>query len=260
MISLSHMNSGSSLPSSFSGCGFIIVGTDTGVGKTVITGTLACGLQRRGIRTGVMKPIETGVKDGEDVGSDTQRLQALCMPQEPLSLLAPYRFQHALSPLAAARLAKRSIEIDTIVSAFHTLRAQCDCLLVEGIGGVMVPLTPTQDFRDLMAALNLPCVIVSHATLGAVNHVLLTIQALETRNIPITAIVLNCPSKYEKHPETHQAITSTVEQVKEFADAPVFGPVLFQEGLEKQWKEGIHALSQTSIVNQLVTRLATRMS
>ena len=240
--------------------GLIIVGTDTGVGKTVVTGAFTKSLQRQGIHVGVMKPIETGVREGEDVSSDTRRLQTLCRPQAPLSLLAPYRFQHALSPLAASRLARCSIKIESIVSAFHELQDHYDYLLVEGIGGVMVPLTPAQDFRDLMTQLNLSCVIVSRATLGAVNHVLLTVQALTIRNIPIAAIVLNCPNRPEEQLEGQQSIPSTVQQIKEFVDVPVFGPVLFQEKLEGNWKEEITELSKTPVFTQLVETLATHTS
>lgn len=239
--------------------GLIIVGTDTAVGKTLTTGLLIRGLQQRGFRPGVMKPIETGVPNSQEGQSDAERLQALLPEPDSLSYISPYRFPAPLSPLVSARLAGQTIEISTILSAYRALTSQHDCMLIEGIGGVMVPLTLKQDFRDLIGALALPCLIVARAALGAVNHTLLTIRALEEQHIPIMGIVFNTPLEANPSPNVSLQAASTVEQIKELTTIPVFGRVEFYKDLSQKWERGFEKCLQDSAVSELIQQVAKRI-
>ena len=124
----------------FSGC--FITGTDTGVGKTVIATALVRCLKENGISVGVMKPVETGVAHGETDGSDAARLRNAAGIADSPDVVSPYRLQAPLAPLAAARLEGITIEMERIVSAYERLSVRYPCIVVEGVGGVMVPLIP----------------------------------------------------------------------------------------------------------------------
>jgi len=158
----------------YSGC--FIAGTDTGVGKTVVTAALAVCLRQRPLNVGVMKPIETGIP-GNGAGSDAERLLAGAAAKDPLELVTPFRFPAPLAPLAAARQAGSTIALDRILAAYRTLAAKHAFMLVEGIGGVLVPITEGSDVRDLISQMDLPVLVVGRASIGGVNHALLTIEA-----------------------------------------------------------------------------------
>ena len=160
--------------------GCFITGTDTDVGKTVVTGVVGLALIDFGLRVGVMKPIETGTAfDNPQHTSDGERLRDLLIPHESLDFISPYRFEPSLAPLAAAQWAGTSIDLARITAAFQIMTKRYAYLLVEGVGGVMAPLSAKQDVRAMMAQLKLPCLVVGRTTLGSVNHTLLTLAALK---------------------------------------------------------------------------------
>ncbi len=172
--------------------GVIVVGTDTGVGKTRVAAALLVALRARGRPALPMKPIQTGAADGRardldfclasaDVGFDAALYD----------LLAPYRFPMAASPHLAARAAGMAIEPARILDAFRLLRARGHALVVEAAGGVLVPLTDALMQIDLLLEFNLPFVVVARPGLGTLNHSLLTLEALRRRNARIAALVLN---------------------------------------------------------------------
>ena len=130
--------------------GIFITATDTGVGKTVVTAALAVALRKRGYAVGVMKPIETGVPSSADAGSDAARLRAAARSSDALTEIRPYAFRRPLAPLDAARLEKRTVTLPTIMRAFRTLQSRHEVLLVEGVGGVHVPITSSLDVSDLI--------------------------------------------------------------------------------------------------------------
>lgn len=249
--------------------GCFITGTDTGVGKTVVTGALGYTLQQRGLRVGVMKPIETGCDNGNTRNSDAERLKVSCGSLESLEHISPYRLTEPLAPLAAARRAGIRIDLDHIYSVYTTLAATNDFLLVEGVGGVMVPISEDDDVRALMSKLGLPCVIVSRAALGAVNHTLLTITALKERGITIAAIILNLPSSLTKEHSTSHSIRSqvekenkgisieqlqidsTVELIRELSGIPVVGPLCYERTFEQNWRAGVAKLASHPAIVQL---------
>jgi len=228
--------------------GCFITGTDTGVGKTVITAALALCLKQRGLRVAVMKPIETGCSNNRELGSDAERLRTIMAAATSIELISPYRFTLPLAPLAAARAAGVTIEIDRIKAACQNLANDYDFVLVEGIGGLMVPLSEKSDVRDLIASLRLPALVVGLAALGGVNHALLTIEALRQRAISITGIVLN---QLVTEPNLQQT-QSTVDLIRERSGVPVFGPLPYESECRFDWIAGIRKMAHDPAIRSLV--------
>lgn len=177
--------------------GIFITGTDTGVGKTYVGAGIAAAFCEQGTDVGVMKPAETGclIRNGVLVPRDALKLIKAGAVEDPLDLVNPYRFRDPLAPAIAAAREGKKIEIKKIVSAWRALSRKHEYMIVEGAGGIMVPLTAKQDFLDLAARLNLPVLIVARPGLGTINHTLLTIMALRSRGLRIAGIVINHHSK-----------------------------------------------------------------
>jgi dethiobiotin synthetase len=172
--------------------GIFITGTDTGVGKTYVAAGIAAVL-RDILDVGVMKPVETGcsMRKGNLVPRDALRLIKASTVHDELGLVNPYRFSKPLAPYAAAGLDGKKIRINNIMKAFQVLSRRHDFMIVEGAGGIMVPLTEKDTFLDLARVMRLPVLIVARPGLGTINHTLLTIAALRARRVPIAGIVIN---------------------------------------------------------------------
>lgn len=179
--------------------GIFITGTDTGVGKTYTGTSIAAAMRRKGIDVGVMKPAETGcrVRQGKLVPADALALMRSAGVADPLELVNPFRFRAPLAPLIAARLEGKRVHLRKIVAAYQSLEQQHEFMIVEGAGGILVPLSRSQSYRDLAALLGLPVLIVARPGLGTINHTLLTVEALQQRTIPIAGIVINYGGKRE---------------------------------------------------------------
>jgi dethiobiotin synthetase len=145
--------------------------------------------REEGLDVGAMKPAQSGLEPG--VASDADRLRQAAGDADPLELVCPYAFAPPLAPGVAARLAGVEISIDRIVEVARALAARHAALLVEGAGGLLVPLTPNESYADLAVALGLPVLLVARAGLGTVNHVALTVEALRSRRLQIAGLVLN---------------------------------------------------------------------
>jgi dethiobiotin synthetase len=171
--------------------GLFITGTDTGVGKTLIAAALARYLTERGMKVGVMKPVETGVADQEALGSDGQLLQWAADSQMPKENITPYRLQAPLSPAQAADREKVRIEPSRLIALAHRMAEEHDFMIIEGAGGLMVPLSGGMLIADLVRELRYPLLIVSRPQLGTINHTLLTIYAARTMELPLAGFVIN---------------------------------------------------------------------
>jgi dethiobiotin synthetase len=169
-----------------------ITGTDTGVGKTVITGLLARILRKRGLRVGIMKPVETGCpQEGERLlPQDALFLRHISGCTAPAEVVTPYAFAEPVAPAIAAELASTRIELSRIRSCYEQLLAQHDYVLVEGAGGLLVPLTVRHTMHDMAVALALPILVVASNKLGAINHTALTVAVARERS-EVVGIVLN---------------------------------------------------------------------
>jgi dethiobiotin synthetase len=166
----------------------LVTGTDTGIGKTVIAAALVVALRARGVRALGFKPAETGVKEGEPSDSDV-----LAQASGEHNVLAKPLFQlpEALAPAVAAERAGVTLNPDAIEGRIDQLRRAGYALVVEGAGGVMVPLSWSYTALDLAQACDLDAVVVARAGLGTLNHVAMTVMMLRSREIPIRGIVLN---------------------------------------------------------------------
>jgi dethiobiotin synthetase len=175
------------------GRGLLITGTDTGVGKTVVAATLLVGLQEAGLRVAALKPVETGcaAREGGLVPADAQYLRMVGGLPEPLEVLAPYTFALPAAPWAAAREAGAEISLDRIGEAYAALAARADCVLVEGAGGLLVPLAPGVQFPEVARRLGIPVAVVARTALGTLNHTQLTVRETLRAGLEVLGVILN---------------------------------------------------------------------
>lgn len=177
--------------------GLFITATDTGVGKTMVTAALAYHLVQTGQSVAVFKPIATGCeeKNGRLISSDACFLAQFSNTGQTAEQITPVYYSQPLAPLVAASLSLRPIDWDAIVCAYKYLAENYDIVLVEGIGGINVPLESDYWVIDLLADMGLNALVVSRPDLGTINHTLLTIQACRSRQVPVAGIVLNHSEK-----------------------------------------------------------------
>ena len=186
--------------------GLFITGTDTGVGKTLVAAAIADWFRRHGFSVAVCKPIATGCDRRREglVSEDAEFLAHHADAKFPLNTICPQRFAEPLAPAIAAERAKQPIEWNAIDSAIQSMSEQSDVLIVEGVGGVMVPIARKILVLDMIGWLGLPSLIVARAGLGTINHTLLTALALRNAGAAIAGVVIN---KYP--PETPPAAEET---------------------------------------------------
>jgi dethiobiotin synthetase len=166
-----------------------VTGTDTGVGKTVVACAIAERLRAQDVDVGVMKPIETGV--GSQGPLDAIALVESAGVTDPLDLVCPVRLALPTAPDVAAEAEGRTIDLEVVRGAFAALRARHDAVIVEGAGGLLVPIARGHTMADLARELRLPLLIVARGRLGTVNHTLLTVEVAAGRGLPIAGVVIS---------------------------------------------------------------------
>ncbi len=234
--------------------GIFITGTDTGVGKTLVAAALALHLKKRGFSVGVMKPIETGTLAGKDSRSDAARLQSIIESEETLGAICPYSFEMPVAPLTAAQLSDQSINPGTIRKIYQLLSRRYECMVVEGVGGVHVPITQSDNVMDLVKRLRLPVVIVGRSGLGGINHALLTIDALRRKKIHMISLVLNRTEPVRSALARAQE-RSTVEILRKQAGVPVLGPLPYESGMPGRFRPTVAHLSRSTSIKKLAMLL-----
>lgn len=165
--------------------GIFVTGTDTGVGKTIVTAGISLALKNKGINVGVMKPISTGGIQ------DAKFLLNFIGLKDDIRLVNPVSFKNPLAPYVAGKIENRKINKNKIFRAFNKLKKLHEFIVVEGIGGVLVPILKDYFVADLIKDFKLPVIIVSRAGLGTINHTLLTLKILEQRKIKILGLIMN---------------------------------------------------------------------
>ncbi|MBI3312748.1 MAG: dethiobiotin synthase [Candidatus Omnitrophica bacterium] len=172
--------------------GIFITGTDTGAGKTVVAAGLALALRARGIKVGVMKPVATDCHGVPErlISLDAAFLMEAAENEYP-ALISPSRFRNPLSPHVAALVEKKEVDFKKIYHAYRELQKHYDFIIVEGIGGLLVPITKDYFVSNLIREFRLPVVIVSRPGLGTINHTLLTVDAAVIRGFDIRGIIFN---------------------------------------------------------------------
>lgn len=167
-----------------------VTGTDTGVGKSVVSAALASLLRRRGLRVGAMKPVETGLPD-QDPSSDAVLLRDAAGEGDPLDVVRPVRLDEPLAPWVAAGRAGTAVDLAVLDAAFARVAEGRDAVVVEGAGGLLVPITRDVAFDSLFVAWELDVIVVAGNRLGVLNHALLTVRAAHDAGLRVRGVVLN---------------------------------------------------------------------
>jgi dethiobiotin synthetase len=197
--------------------GLFITGTDTEVGKTFVTASLAAVL-RQSIDVGVFKPMMSGIAR-EHPQSDAQLLKKAAQVHDALSEINPYQFDEPLAPFVASKRAGKNISLSELLLAWSKIKNKHDFYLVEGAGGLAVPLGEDYLVGDLAKALQLPLVIVARPGLGTVNHTLLTVYYAQQLGLRIAGIVINGlkPAEASVAEQTNPAL------IESYSGIPVLG-------------------------------------
>jgi len=229
------------------GKGVFVTGTDTEVGKTIVTASLVSLLINDGFDVGVMKPIETGCpkKNGRLVPRDAAFLKVVSDSKDGLSLINPYRFSKPLAPLIAAKIDHKEIKMGKISLAYEKLRKKHDMTFVEGAGGLLVPLTGKLTNVDLILKLALPIIVVVGSKLGAVNHTLLTLNWAREKGIKVVGLVINQPNR-NPNPRKNIAQKTNPMLIRSLAGVPILGEVPHIPSISRP-----HAFSKSAVMNIL---------
>jgi dethiobiotin synthetase len=195
--------------------GVFVTGTDTGVGKTLVTAALAVALRARGLDAGIVKPVQSG--DG-----DAATLKRWAGLEEEPDEIAPYALATPLAPLVAARLEGRELRLEEVAARVRGLAERRQVTIVEGAGGLLVPVGPDWTIGDLAAALGLPLLIVARAGLGTVNHTLLTVSEARRLGLEVAGVVLNGRGD--------ESEATNTELIESFGDVPVVARIPWLEG------------------------------
>lgn len=171
--------------------GLFITGTDTGVGKTLFAAALARFIRDRNVKVGVMKPAETGVDDPQQLGPDAKLLKWAASSNLTDDQLSPYRLRAPLAPAVAASKEQVRIDYSSLVAQTQQLIAEHEFTIIEGAGGLMVPLAGGLLMADFARALGLPLLVVCRPGLGTINHTLLTLFSARNMDLPTAGYLIN---------------------------------------------------------------------
>jgi len=207
------------------GKGIFVTGTDTEVGKTVVAAGLAGAIKKRGVNVAVMKPIATGTAMTMDgpVSDDVRFLLKSIECDLDLDLVNPITTGLPLAPLVASRLDKFEIELDKVRDAYLKLSQMHDFVVVEGIGGILVPIKEDYFVIDMIEDLGLPIIVVARPGLGSINHTLLTLREATRRGIDVRGFLVN---ELDPHGEGIAEKTNP-EVIKEISRIPLLGVLPF---------------------------------
>lgn len=176
------------------GRSIFVTGTDTAIGKTTVSCGIAAALAARGLRVGVFKPIETGcarAAGGGLVPADGTLLRFFSGTQSSLDEVCPLRFEEPLAPLVAARRSGRVVDVALLERTWRAIESAHDLTLVEGAGGLLVPMAEGASFADVAQAWGLPLVVVVGNRLGAINHAALTLAEVKRRRLSAVGYIVN---------------------------------------------------------------------
>jgi len=195
--------------------GIFITGTDTGVGKTYVTAALLAELRCRGVRAAALKPIACG----EGGRHDAEIYAAIMKHEQPLDVINPIYLRHPLAPSVAARLEHVRIDLHRIHECYRQLASAYSVVLVEGAGGLMLPIRDNYFVADLARSLKLPLLVVARLGLGTINHSLLTVRQALANGLKVRGMVLNDTVGGKRDP----AARTNIQTVPELCDAPLLG-------------------------------------
>ena len=184
--------------------GFFITGTDTDIGKTALSALLLAELRERGIQAAPMKPAQTGCENNRVPDLDYSLSMAnFIASDEDYALMSPARFAPACSPHLAAQQAGTEIQLAQLTTPAQQLSEKYESLVIEGAGGVLVPINPRETMLNLMQRIQLPVIVAAPPGLGSINHTLLSLHALRAAKVDVAGVVFierntDCPPFIEK--------------------------------------------------------------
>jgi len=210
--------------------GFFITGTDTDVGKTVVTAGLLATLRKRGYDIGLMKPFQTDFIEAEGrlLSPDLEFVLKFVDLETDYDLMNPIRLREPLAPSVAAEVEGVEIDLTKVDRAYEELLELHQGLLVEGAGGLMVPLAKNFLTPDLVKSFELPIIIVARPNLGTINHTVLTVKVARELGIKVLGVIINGL----KEAEAGIAEKTNPEVIAELADVPILGIVPYIEDLD----------------------------
>lgn len=225
--------------------GFLITGTDTGVGKTFVGCGLAAALRHRGVRLAPFKPAETGCEFDPHskalLPSDAMLLRQVSGTVAPLETICPYRFRLPVAPLVAAQAEETVIDPALLARCYQELASSHDLVLVETAGGILAPLAERFHYGDLARLLDLPVLVVAASKLGVINHTLLTLEFLRSARLKVLGCVLNHP-----YPEEGPAVETNVETLRALVATPFYVLPRFSDN---------HSPAELTTFNDLASQL-----
>jgi len=222
--------------------GIFITGTDTGIGKTVVTFVLATLLQEKGFDVGVMKPVQCG-------GHDSEFLKKSLNIKDNLNDINPFCAYGPLSPHIAFKRQRKTIGVERIIQGYHQLQSRHDIVLVEGAGGLLVPIKENYFVADLAHDLDLEIIIVSRLGLGTINHTLLTIEQAKQRGLKVGGIIF-CVNHSQKFGVAEKTNPATIERL---SGVPVLGIIPYLKNLNR--KEVIRQCLPKVDMNKILSSL-----
>lgn len=209
------------------GKGIFITGTDTGVGKTFFACSLARLLRESDYKVGVMKPAETGcdLGDGKIIPQDAAALKEASGCALSLEQICPYQFREPLAPSVAAEREGVRIDIDHLMDSYSEISTLHDITIIEGAGGLLVPLLPSYTYADFAKVLKLPVIVVAANKLGMINHLLLTLEHASCKGLSVLGYVLNqMESRPSLATETNREALASLTGVPCMGEIPYFEP------------------------------------
>ncbi|OHB92732.1 MAG: dethiobiotin synthase [Planctomycetes bacterium RIFCSPHIGHO2_12_39_6] len=212
--------------------GYFITGTDTGVGKTLVAGGLAALCKNKGLNVGVMKPVATGCKRVNNtlVSDDAVFLKFLAEVEDEYELINPVSLEQPLAPTVAAQLSNTKIDTDKINTAYDTLCERHEYMIVEGIGGLLVPIDEYYFVVDMAEEMELPLIVVCRPTLGTINHTLLTVSYARQHGLDVKGIIIN-----ESAENCDIVVKDTnTDEIKRLTGLPIIGTIPFDKRLDTQ--------------------------
>ncbi len=248
--------------------GLFITGTDTGVGKTVVACAIAAWCHRQGVNVGVMKPIATGGElarvDGASrmVSMDAVNLVRAAQTSDEMGLVNPVCFREPLAPWTAAQRARTPIRFTRVLAAFDTLRQRHEFVIVEGIGGLLVPLTARVTVADLAQRFKLPIVLITRPGLGTLNHTLLSLESLHRRHLALRGVIINYTVPASQDPMARLAEQTNGEILTRLMRGAWLGELPFHKLLvrgEGSWDGGADWIEEGLGVQRLAQLTAGRI-
>ena len=232
--------------------GIFITGTDTGVGKTYVAAGLIRALRGKGLSVCPLKPVETGcrLKNGELIPQDTLRLVRASGVQEPLGFVNPFRMRSPLAPAVASEIEGVLIDRKRIISAYTGMNRKYDVTVVEGAGGIMVPVTGNYLFLHLVRDLNIPLVIVARPGLGTINHTLLTLASALREKLNVLGVIINYTVRKKRGlPEK-----TNPEVIEKLGGVPLLATVPYLKGSSVDRRRAIFSEMMVNILSRMRER------